>query len=56
MTTSESWVMRRRLNPSAGSLLNESALSCHSRDVSDDGLFSWGTSSRAGLSLEVLPR
>ena len=37
VTTSDSWVMRRHLNPSAGSLLIDRALSCHSGEVSDEG-------------------
>jgi len=37
VTTSDSRVIRRRLNPSAGSLLVDRALSCHSGDVSDEG-------------------
>ena len=37
VTTSDSWVMRRRLSPSAGSLLIDRTLSCHSGDVSDEG-------------------
>lgn len=45
VTTSDSWVMRRRLKPSAGSPLVDRALSCHSGDVSDEGWSSWGTSS-----------
>jgi len=36
VTTSDSRVMRRRLSPSAGLLLVDRALSCHSGDVSDE--------------------
>ena len=37
VTTSDLWVMRRCFSPSAGSLLIDRALSCHRRDVSDEG-------------------